>query len=155
MSPRGTTPAAKGCYVLLIELPADETVTAGRLGPIRLRRGRYAYVGSALSGLKQRLDRHLRSEKKAHWHIDYLLEKARIGAIVTCETDVRVECVIARALAGRFDSVPGFGSSDCRCRSHLFFSTAPMTDTVVRILGQLGLKPDWQCVQSGQDYPSA
>ena len=153
MSPRGST--AKGCYVLLIGLPADETVTAGRLGPIRFRGGHYAYVGSALGGLRSRLNRHLRSEKKAHWHIDYLLEKARISEIVTCETDVRVECVIARALWGRFDSVAGFGSSDCRCRSHLFFSTAKMTETVVSILEELRLSPGWQRVQRGQDYPSA
>ena len=154
MFPRGGS-TAKGCYVLLIELPAEETVTTGRLGPVDYRHGHYAYVGSALGGLRSRLERHLRSEKKAHWHVDYLLEKGRISEIVTCETEERVECVIAGALVGRFSSVSGFGSSDCRCRSHLFFSTAPMTETVVSVLEQLGLGPRLKCVKSGQDYPPA
>jgi len=141
---------ARGCYVLLIELPADETVTAGRLGPIHFRRGCYAYVGSALGGLRARLDRHLRPEKKLHWHIDYLLEKARIDETVACETSARVECAIARGLVERFESVPGFGSSDCRCRSHLFYSRAPMTETVVSILQGLGMRPERHRVQSGE-----
>ena len=140
---------ARGCYVLLIELPADETVTAGRLGPIHFRRGHYAYVGSALGGLRARLDRHLRPEKKLHWHIDYLLEKARIGETVACETSARVECAIARGLVARFESVPGFGSSDCRCRSHLFYSRAKMTETVVSVVEGLGLEADRQCVRPG------
>ena len=154
MFPRGGS-TAKGCYVLLIELPTEETVTTGRLGPVDFPRGHYAYVGSALGGLRSRLERHLRSEKKVRWHVDYLLEKARISEIVTCETEERVECVIARALAGRFSSVSGFGSSDCRCRSHLFFSTAPMTETVVSLLEQLGLSPDRQCPRAVEHDPSS
>ena len=155
MSFRGRTSAGKGAYVLLIELPTEETVIVGRLGQIHFRQGHYAYVGSALGGLRQRLARHLRSEKKAYWHIDYLLERAPISEIVTCETDARTECAIARALAGRSDSVPGFGSSDCPCRSHLFFSPVSMTEMVVSVVEQLGLRADRQCARSGQDYPSA
>ena len=34
----------------------------------------------------------------------------------------KVECFIAGMLSRKFDSIPKFGSSDCKCRSHLFYS---------------------------------
>ncbi len=40
--------------------------------------GFYIYVGSAQKNLKQRIERHIRREKKKHWHIDYLLEFTKI-----------------------------------------------------------------------------
>ena len=74
-----------------------------------------------MGGFASRLRRHLRHEKKVHWHIDYLLQKASVLDIIAAETEHRLECTIAQALAGQFESVPDFGSSDCCCRSHLFF----------------------------------
>ena len=136
-----TTRRPKGSYVLLIRLPEDETITAGKLGPVRFSRGYYAYTGSALGGLQPRLDRHLRTGKKLHWHIDYLLEKARIEEIVTCHTSERMECATARLLGERFNLISGFGSSDCRCKSHLFFSDTSMTETILQVLGTLNLQP--------------
>ena len=62
-----------GTYVLLIELATAATIQVGRLGMLAFAKGYYAYVGSALGGLEQRIDRHLRTEKKLFWHIDYLL----------------------------------------------------------------------------------
>ena len=141
MSLPETTRRPKGSYVLLIRLPEDETVPTGRLGPVHFSHGYYAYTGSALGGLQPRLDRHLRTEKKLHWHIDYLLEKARIEEIVTCHTSERMECTIARSLGERFELIPGFGSSDCRCRSHLFFSPTGMTEIVLQVLNTLYLHP--------------
>ena len=141
MRPPRNNPTPKGAYVLLVRLPRDETIPIGRLGFSRFRAGHYAYVGSALGGLRSRLDRHLRTEKRPRWHIDYLLEKARLEDIVTCETVARVECAIADAMAMQFDSVPGFGCSDCRCRSHLFFSPGPMMPAVISAARAMGLKP--------------
>ena len=114
---------SRGSYVLLMKLPEGQTITVGSLLGICFSSGFYAYVGSAMSGLKSRLGYHLKKSKKRHWHIDYLLEKATIVDISVCETRERSECVIARALSSQFDSIPNFGSSDCRCRSHLFFNT--------------------------------
>ena len=111
----------KGSYVILIELPEEQTISIGSLKAIYFPRGYYAYVGSAMGGFKSRLNRHLKSNKKPHWHIDYLLNKASINRIILCETEDRTECTIAQALSHQFDSIPGFGSSDCKCRSHLFF----------------------------------
>lgn len=38
------------------------------------------------------------------------------------ETNKRLECQLAQRVGKVFQSFPGFGSSDCRCPSHLFFS---------------------------------
>jgi Uri superfamily endonuclease len=47
-----------------------------------------------------------------------------VGALVF-EHEESLECELADALAGAFAPVPGFGASDCKCRSHLFHSTLP------------------------------
>ena len=130
----------KGSYVILIQLSEEQTITTGGLKAIYFPRGYYAYVGSAMGGFKSRLNRHLRSNKKPHWHIDYLLEKASISSIILCETNNRVECTIAQALNGQFDSIPGFGSSDCKCRSHLFFATDKMKSTIMVTINSLPIK---------------
>ena len=154
MCSRRASDNAKGSYVLLISLAEDSVVTVGSLGPMPFHRAHYAYVGSALGGLKQRLGRHLRAEKKLHWHIDYLLEKARIEEAITCETEERMECTIARALGERFESVPGFGASDCRCRSHLFFDTTDMAGRVMSTLERLSLRPALVDIRSGERLPA-
>jgi Uri superfamily endonuclease len=131
----------KGSYVLLIQLPQRQTIKVGSLKAIRFPGGYYAYVGSAMGGLKSRLSRHLQRNKKPHWHIDYLLQKAFISDVILCPTKHRVECTIAQALSHQFDSIPGFGSSDCRCRSHLFFATEEMKPAIMAILTPLGIAP--------------
>ena len=131
----------KGSYVLLIELPEEQTITTGSLKAIYFPRGYYAYVGSAMGGFKSRLNRHLKSNKKPHWHIDYLLEKASISEIILCKTNDRAECAVAQALSRQFGSIPGFGSSDCKCRSHLFFATDKMKTTIMATLNLLSMQP--------------
>ena len=130
----------KGSYVLLIKLPEAQTVTIGSLQALRYPCGYYAYVGSAMGGFKSRLNHHLKRNKKPHWHVDYLLQKASISSIILSETNNRVECTIAQALSSQFDSIPGFGSSDCKCRSHLFFATDEIKSTILSILNLLGIR---------------
>ncbi|HIH37195.1 MAG TPA: GIY-YIG nuclease family protein [Methanocellales archaeon] len=108
----------KGAYVLLIELPKSAEIQVGHLGKIRFQTGFYAYVGSALGRLEARISRHLRKEKKLHWHIDHFLTLARIKDVYVSGEK---ECDIAKRLADYFDCVRGFGSSDCACESHLFY----------------------------------
>ena len=131
----------RGSYVLLMHLPEEQTIAVGSLSPSIFARGHYAYVGSALGGFKSRLDRHLCTKKKLHWHLDYLLQYASLDAIVICETEQRTECAIAQTLARQFQSVPRFGASDCRCRSHLFFATDDMVPSVIAALEETGLEP--------------
>jgi len=121
----------KGTYVLIMENSEDREIEIGKLGPIAFRKGFYAYVGSALSGLSQRIGRHLREvgeNKKLHWHIDYLLGSSGIEVkeVVFAETEERKECEIAAKLQMKngLEHIANFGCSDCTCRSHLFFSTS-------------------------------
>ena len=132
----------KGSYILLIQLPEEQTITIGSLKALHFPGGYYAYVGSAMGGFKSRISRHLKSNKKPRWHIDYLLEKASITGIILGETIDRTECAIAQALSRQFDAVPGFGCSDCRCQSHLFFSAneSQMKSTIMSTLKSPGVR---------------
>jgi Uri superfamily endonuclease len=144
--------ACKGSYILLVSLAKGSTIKAGSLPLSYFPAGSYAYVGSAMSGFKPRLERHLRAGKKRHWHIDYLLERASITGIILCQTEARVECFIAQALSQQFEHVPSFGSSDCRCPSHLFLSADEhrMEQTILATVNSLPidkrihrLRPDY------------
>ncbi len=112
----------KGSYILIIKLAQPCNISVGRLGKISFPAGWYAYVGSAMRGFKARLPHHLSKAKRPHWHIDYLLQEAPIKEIITIESQQNIECKIAGQLMEYFDYTPGFGCSDCRCKSHLFFS---------------------------------
>jgi len=131
----------KGSYVLLIDLPEAQKIAAGRLKTNDFPAGCYAYVGSAMGGMKSRLDRHLRRDKKLHWHIDYLLQKASVNSVIICESEENVECAIASAIGGQFDTIKGFGSSDCRCPGHLFYSPVDMERDIFELLHIHGMKP--------------
>ena len=129
--------------MLLIELPEEQTITTGSLKAIRFPGGYYAYIGSALGGFKSRLNRHLKlkGNKRPRWHIDYLLQMASINGIILCETGDRIECTIAQAISRQFTPIPGFGSSDCKCQSHLFFAAEEMKSTIIAILDALDMEP--------------
>ena len=133
----------RGSYILLIELQEEKIITIGSLKRKHFPRGYYAYVGSAMGGFKARLSRHIKTERNPHWHIDYLLSVAAITDIILCQTQDRVECIIARALSRQYLSVPGFGSSDCKCHSHLFFTTTgrQMKTDAISTITRLGIKP--------------
>jgi len=102
------------CLIILFN---GGSIQIGKLGKLGLERGYYIYVGSAPSSA--RIERHYRRKKKLKWHIDYLLKKARI---IGFSLSKKKECMVARELSKNFSSVSRFGSSDCRCRSHLFYS---------------------------------
>ena len=110
-----------GIYILLIELDQAKEIAVGQKRRLNFQKGCYAYVGSALGGLQSRVARHLRTAKKVHWHIDYLLNFASVREVTYVETSEKKECLIAKALSQKLPSVSGFGCSDCSCHSHLFF----------------------------------
>ena len=65
----------KGCYCLIIHVKKYSKIRIGaKLGYLEFKRGIYVYVGSAMNSLESRLNRHLSSKKKMHWHVDYLLK---------------------------------------------------------------------------------
>ena len=92
------------------------------MGKIEFKEGYYVYVGSALSGLKQRLKRHLSKDKNKRWHIDYLLEHAATEGVFVWQSKKSIEDKIACKLKKKFNYIDGFGSSDSKCKSHLFYS---------------------------------
>lgn len=115
----------RGAYCLIFEIPEEREIAVGCLGTHLFHRGVYAYVGSALAGVEQRVGRHKSQKKRLRWHIDFLLANADILATVAIPGERKdVECGMARALRlcdGASIPVPGFGSSDCRCESHLLY----------------------------------
>jgi len=116
--------ANSGLYQLHISLSDMETVDVGRLGRYPFPKGMYIYTGSAKRGLNARIERHKRSEKKLHWHIDYFLEakSAGITSVDTFEFQENGECILNQSVSGQH-IVRGFGSSNCRngCKSHLVY----------------------------------
>lgn len=116
----------KGGYCLCIEVCDSINVRIGSLGFIDFIKGYYVYVGSALNGLRHRIDRHIKTSKGehgvAHWHIDYLLrdENVMIRSVFIKESEVRIECEISREISKLGVPVKNFGSSDCKCGSHLY-----------------------------------
>ncbi len=113
----------KGNYTLIIALKAPSHVKISDRDRFSLKKGYYAYTGSARGngavGLRQRVARHLRKRKTKHWHIDYLLasQEARISGVVASSTSVNEECQINRSIQnveGASVPIDGFGASDCK-----------------------------------------
>ncbi len=114
----------KGAYQLHLRLDRSVRIKVGKLGMFLFPAGKYVYTGSALNGLENRLARHFRKRKKTRWHIDYLLRHAQIEDVTVVETEERIECELNRQVLNRHDArviVKGFGSSDCRCPTHLVY----------------------------------
>jgi len=111
----------KGAYALLVKVNEDKDIAVGALGKIRFKKGFYVYVGSAMGGLNHRLKRHLSKNKKLRWHIDYLLQDAKIVGVMVWESNKKIEDKIAKKLTKRFKFIKSFGSSDSKLKSHLFF----------------------------------
>ncbi|MEN3186505.1 MAG: DUF123 domain-containing protein, partial [Atribacterota bacterium] len=102
------------CYFLFIRLDRDSEIQVGKKGLYRFRCGFYVYVGRARVRVAVRLRRHLRHKKRKHWHIDFLLEEAKVEGIALFESNE--ECSLAAFLLQpprTQHGITGFGSSDC------------------------------------------
>lgn len=121
----------KGSYILVIFYAKRREIRIGALGNIVFSKGYYFYVGSGMgsigsSTLLNRVKRHLLKpkEKSIHWHIDYLLADSIsiITKIYLIPSVDPLECIIAQELSNCSDNfIENFGSSDCHCKSHLFY----------------------------------
>lgn len=114
----------KGIYNLIINLSSDKSLQIGKLGRFLFEEGYYVYTGSAKRGLKARIRRHKREKKALHWHIDYLLEEAIIIDVKVHAEGPLSECEVSKKvfkMEGAELLAPGFGASDCKCKSHLAY----------------------------------
>lgn len=135
--PSTDVPASGGTYALVLALGSPAELEVGSLGRIRFDSPFYLYVGSAFGpgGLQARIKHHLGQPRRLHWHLDYLRQEAQV--VDLWYTPDALECRWADAALARQElaPVPRFGSSDCRCRSHLF--AAPRLPRLT-IFGQSG-----------------
>jgi Uri superfamily endonuclease len=134
----------KGSYCLI--LAGKETcITIGSLGDTIFPKGWYVYCGSAQGpGGLARVRRHVRVFQKGvlspTWHIDYLLSSPafHLEAVVCIPgRDPETECHVASRLSG--NPCQGFGCSDCRCQSHLFFYLENPREDIISAVSSLGL----------------
>jgi Uri superfamily endonuclease len=121
-------PGLPGTYALLMYLADNKRISVGHLGEYDLLPGDYVYLGSAFGsgGLRARLKRHYKIEKKKHWHLDWILPHVSIKGVCYRFGPEKLECEWVQMLIGTKDAlyaVPGFGSSDCvkKCEAHLIY----------------------------------
>lgn len=126
-----TTKANFGIYLLEITAPSNFQIGIKKFSGADFPEGYYYYAGSAQKNLRQRLERHLRKDKKVHWHIDHLTTHPGLTISTVYifneegkESESRlVSDLVEERLAGY--SVDGFGNSDTKgSKTHLLYSPA-------------------------------
>jgi Uri superfamily endonuclease len=137
--------AQPGTYALVLECHQDGPVSIGRLGALELQRGFYVYVGSAFGpgGLAARIRHHRQVASRPHWHIDYLRPVCDLVAVWFTTDSTRHEHSWAEAvarLAGAGMPMPGFGSRDCECETHLYHFDGMPSVGAFRQPGQVELE---------------
>ncbi len=123
----------KGSYLILTRLDEPRNIkTESKY--FRLSPGHYVYVGSAMNGLNARIKRHLSRHKSFKWHIDYLLKETSNTKPFMFPSRKRTECKLSGIIGGMSDaSVKGFGSTDCKCDSHLYYFRRDPTSDLERL----------------------
>lgn len=122
----------KGIYYLNIRVKNCARIRIGSLGELFFEKGNYAYVGSAMNSLENRIARHLRNEKKIHWHIDYLLsdKNARITQVLAKDAGKSHE---NRRAYPRFSSFRNFRSALKRGASNVRNEECATAEKIARI----------------------
>ena len=128
-----TIKAEQGIYCLILECVKPASIHCEKYKNVIFPAGFYYYIGSAQKNLSSRINRHLKREKKIHWHIDYLTMHPdfSIKNVLLFKSKTKsYECKLSQDFAGKFKLqiiAPGFGSSDCnKCISHLYYGTSPI-----------------------------
>ena len=125
-----------GVYILKLKLAEKKEINIGALGKKIFNSGYYFYAGTAQRNLEARIKRHYSSDKKFHWHIDYLLAGAELKKDFVFELPGEAECFLAQTLIDIGGSTPvdSFGASDCSCDSHLIYFSLTAAKTAVEEL---------------------
>ncbi len=130
-----------GTYALFLHLEEELQMQVGALGPCSFPMGVHVYAGSAMGGLRARLARHVRRDKRVHWHVDRLTTATgcRVLGAVVFTSPVLQECDIIGSLEGvkGVDDAevrpPRFGASDHGCRGHLVWMGEEASITQVAV----------------------
>lgn len=130
-----------GTYAVVFRNDKEARVRVGRRGYLIIQPGYYIYVGSAFGpgGVSARVARHFREEKTKHWHIDYIREFVTPLLAWCSYDDVHLEHVWAESMMSmkNVSVVKGFGCSDCKCESHLFYTkTMPELSRFASVVGE-------------------
>lgn len=112
-----------GSYCLIINVKNRMYLKIGRKVKKYFPAGFYVYVGSAMNNPDRRIARYISTDKKIHWHIDYLLEHSQLVCIFRIDSTVRLECGISNSIYLKSEATvtQGFGASDCSCKTHLHY----------------------------------
>ncbi len=111
-----------GIYLIEGNLDKNKIINIGKKGNISFLKGWYLYVGSGKNCLKERIKRHFSLKKKKFWHIDFLSKHLKNLKSFPIYSSRNLECLLAYEFSKIFKIKEGFGSSDCKCKSHLFYS---------------------------------
>jgi len=116
--------SGSGIYHIVFRADKDIEIKVGAAGTFRFIKGFYVYTGTAQVALKSRLMRHIKKEKTARWHIDYLSTHPNVEFVNAYYYEGepgRKECLRnMRVILNASFFIPKFGSSDCSsCPSHL------------------------------------
>lgn len=113
----------RGSYLLILEVGRSRVLRVGSLGRLTFPVGYYVYAGSARRAMRARIERHMALRKKKWWHVDWLTTGSASTTIAVAVTErTGLECRLSSLISKKADSqVKGFGSSDCRCPSHLSY----------------------------------
>ena len=118
-------PENHGLYSILLKLDQSVEIQIGRRGLFLFQPGIYIYIGSAKGRMESRIKRHLKIEKKQRWHFDYLRPYGSIMAIISFPISMG-ECQLRKDFINKNQAlqmpIAKFGSSDCKCYSHLLYS---------------------------------
>jgi len=120
-------PNLPGTYILCLKLKCTTQIQIGKLGAFEFKKGFYFYVGSAFGpgGIRARCAHHIKISAKPRWHIDYLRKHCILEDIIYSDDQRHLEhqwASMTSSIESIETPVTGFGSSDCQCPSHLFFS---------------------------------
>jgi sugar fermentation stimulation protein A len=115
------TDCDKGSYLVIYKNNKKTKIDVGKLGKIVFEKGYYIYSGSAKISISARTKRHKTNQQNKRWHIDYIHPPFELVKIIRFPS-LDVECMLSNFLSKYFSCVKGFGSSDCNCASHFFYS---------------------------------
>lgn len=106
----------KGTYILFIKIDENLSFKTAK-NEFNLAAGYYAYIGSAMKNLYQRVGRHISYKDgnyKKHWHIDNLLENGFVEKVILYPDGKYREVEISKIFDELARPINGFGASDIK-----------------------------------------